>query len=69
MYLVAKESIGNCRSSSDFKENLMKIHKQSENPNFKILKRTKFGDCPRKHVYLVSKESIEKCRRSSNLKK
>ena len=25
MYLVSKESIGNCRSSSDFNENLMKI--------------------------------------------
>ena len=28
MYLVSKESIGNCRSSSDFNENLMKIHKK-----------------------------------------
>ena len=44
MYLVSKESIGNCRSNSDFIENLMKIHKKSENPNFKILRRTKFGN-------------------------
>ena len=46
MYLASKESIGNCRSSSDFNENLMKIHKKSENPNFKILKRTNLGTDP-----------------------
>ena len=28
VYRVSKESIGNCRSSSDFNENLMKIHKK-----------------------------------------
>ena len=43
-----------------------KFIKKSENPNFKIPKRRKFGDWSRKYVYLVSKESIEKCRRSSN---
>ena len=28
MYLVSKESIGNCRNSSDFNGNLMKIRKK-----------------------------------------
>ena len=35
MYLVSKESIGNCRSSSDFNENLMKIY-------FKKIRKSKF---------------------------
>ena len=30
MYLVSKESIGNCRSSSDFNEILMKIRKKKK---------------------------------------
>ena len=44
MYLVSKESIGNCSSSSssssDFNENLMKIPKKyKKNANLKKLKR------------------------------
>ena len=37
MYLVLKESIGNCRSSSDFNEDFMKICKKinKKNSNFK----------------------------------
>ena len=35
MYLVSKESIGNCRSSSDFYESLMEIRKKKKETNLK----------------------------------
>ena len=36
MYLVSKESIGNCRSSSDFNGNLMKIRKKKKQISTKL---------------------------------
>ena len=40
-------SIEKCRRSSNFNENLMKIHfKKSENPNVKILKIQSLGTDP-----------------------
>ena len=41
MYLVSKESIGNCRSNSDFIENLMKIHKKIRKSKFQNSEKNK----------------------------